>query len=483
MTAKAQLRRFSIFSALLILLAGVASSQTVNLFVSSEAGDRISAKPDRQFSDGQNTGTPTFEVNDAVNYQTIDGFGASLLEAGLVVLNALPPDQQERVLRSLFDLKEGSGFSAMKTEIAATDFQSAGPWYTYDDAPGDMELKNFSIARDLGPNGMATFIKRARKYGNFVLQTPMDYPPDWMLFDVKKKQDVDPKYFPTLARYYIRYLEEYQKQGIFIDYLSLFNEPGVYTKIPYSKILVLLRDHVGPALQESGLKTRIMLSEAPDRDDAYRKYPTVLDDPVARQYVAAVPYHGYDFKDYSKIAELKKRYSDLPFWMTEVCYAYEAGTPKSMALPVYAFEDGDFWGRQIFSDLESGASAWIYWNMILDERGGPWAISPIHGNPDPNEQHPVVVINRQTKQVSYTGLYYYLTHFSKFVRPGSVRLETSGAVDGVRVMSFRSPDGNFISELMNSRHKDMEVSLLFHQRMVRITLPAVSITSATWRNP
>jgi glucosylceramidase len=311
----------------------------------------------------------------------------------------------------------------------------------------------------------------------------MDYPPDWMLFDVKKNQDVDPKYFPTLAHYYIRYLEEYQNQGIFIAYLSLFNEPGVYTKIPYSKILVLLRDHVGPALQKSGLKTRIMLSEAPDRDDAYRNYPTVLDDPVARKYVAAVPYHGYDFKDYSKIAELKKRYSDLPFWMTEVCYAYEAGTPKSMALPVYAFEDGDFWGRQIFSDLESGASAWIYWNMILDERGGPWAISPIHGNPDPNQQHPVVVINRQTKQVSYTGLYYYLTHFSKFVRPGSVRLETSGAVDGVRVMSFRGPDGNFISELMNSRNKDMEVSLLFHQRMVRITLPAVSITSATWRNP
>jgi glucosylceramidase len=120
--------------------------------------------------------------------------------------------------------------------------------------------------------------------------------------------------------------------------------------------------------------------------------------------------------------------------------------------------------------------------MILDERGGPWAISPIHGNPDPNEQHSVVVINRQTKQVSYTGLYYYLTHFSKFIRPGAVRVDTSGAVDGVRVMSFRNPDGNFIAELMNSRKEDVEVSLLFHRRTVRITLPAVSITTATWHN-
>jgi len=353
--------------------------QTAEVYVSSKSGDRLARKPDVTFQQDGATRGAAFEVNDSVKYQKMDGFGASLLEAGIIVLNSLPMDQQEVVLRSLFDTKDGAGFTAMKTEIAGTDFQSAGPWYTYDDTPGDVEMKNFSIARDLGPNGMATFIKRARKYGKFALQAPMDYPPDWMLFDVNKNQDIDPKYFPALARYYIRYLEEYQKQGIFIDYLSLFNEPGVYTKIPYNKVRDLLRDHVGPALEKSGLRTKLMLSEAPERDDAYKNYPIVLDDPGARKYVAVIPYHGYDFKDFAKIGELKRRYSDLPFWMTEVCYAYEAGTPRSMALPVYGFEDGDYWGNVILNDLEAGASAWIYWNMILDETGGPWAVSPIHG--------------------------------------------------------------------------------------------------------
>jgi hypothetical protein len=87
--------------------------------------------------------------------------------------------------------------------------------------------------------------------------------------------------------------------------------------------------------------------------------------------------------------------------MTEVCYAYEAGTPKSMSLPRYDFEDGDFWGTQIFNDLEAHASAWIYWNMILDEKGGPWSVSYVHGNPDPNIQHPVVIIDREKKKVTY----------------------------------------------------------------------------------
>ena len=93
-----------------------------------------------------------------------------------------------------------------------------------------------------------------------------------------------------------------------------------------------------------------------------------------------------------------------------------------MSLPRYDFEDGDFWGTQIFNDLEAHASAWIYWNMILDEKGGPWSVSYVHGNPDPNIQHPVVIIDREKMKVMYTGLYYYLTHFSKFVRPGAVRV-------------------------------------------------------------
>jgi glucosylceramidase len=455
--------------------------QTAEVYVSSKSGDRLARKPSVTFQPTAATRAATFEVNDSVKHQKMDGFGASLLEAGLIVLNSLPADQQEAVLRSLFDAKEGAGFTAMKTEIAGTDFQSAGPWYTYDDVPGDVEMKNFSIARDLGPNGMATFIKRARKYGSFVLQAPMDYPPDWMLFDVNKNQDVDPKYFPALARYYMRYLEEYQKQGIFIDYLSLFNEPGVYTKIPYTKVRDLLRDHVGPALEKSGLKTKLMLSEAPERDDAYKNYPIVLDDPGARKYVAVVPYHGYEFKDFAKIAELKKRYSDLPFWMTEVCYAYEAGTPRSMALPVYSFDDGDYWGNIIFNDLETGASAWIYWNMILDETGGPWAVSVVHGNPDPNEQHPVVIINRKNKQITYTGLYYYLAHFSKFVQPGAVRVGTSGSAQGVRAMSFATPDGSISSQLINSREEDAEANVAYRGRQIHLVLPAISITTVMWK--
>src|SRR6266581_642184 len=451
-----------LLQAVIVLLTCLpAAAQDVQIYVSSKAGDRFTSKPDLHFEQRTGSGSTGFEIDDSVAFQRMDGFGASMLEAGLIILNDLPPADQESVLRALFDPKEGAGFTAMKTVLASTDFMSAGPFYTYDPVPGDVEMNHFSIARDLQPNGLITFIKRARRYGKFVLQAPMDYPPDWMLFDVDTNQDVNPKYYDALARYYLRYLQEYEKNGISIDYLSLFNEPGVYTKIPYNHI-------------------RDLLSEAPERDEAYQNYPIVLDDPAARKYVAVAPYHGYDFKDYAKIAKLHEKYPDIPLWMTEVCYAYEAGTPKSMSLPRYEFEDGDFWGTQIFNDLEAHASAWIYWNMVLDEKGGPWSVSYVHGNPDPNIQHPVVIIDRQTKKVTYTGLYYYLAHFSRFVRPGAVRIGTIGGSDGVRCAAFRTPDGRLVAQLLNSRSEDAQVRVESGGRMLLLVLPAGSILTASW---
>jgi glucosylceramidase len=476
--------RSVVLALLLAASLGLASAgaQEVKVYVSSQAGDRLAAKPSLQFAAQEKAKLPGFKINAAVTDQKIDGFGASLMEAGLICLNDLPPAAQEEVLQQLFDPEKGAGFTAMKTEIAATDFASAGPWYTYDDTPGDVELKNFSVARDLGPNGMITFIKRARQYGRFMLQAPMDYPPDWMLTNLqdREKQDVDPKYFDALAHYYLRYLQEYEKHGIFIDYLSLFNEPGIYTKIPYTKIRDLLKNHVGPLFEKEGVKTKIQLSEAPSREEA-KNYETVLSDPAARQYVASLPYHGYDFKNFEVIANLHKKYPELPLWMTEICWAYEAGAPRHVPLPRYDWEDGDFWVNQIVSDLEVGAAAWIYWNTILDEKGGPWAISPVHGNPDPNVQHPVVIINRQTKQVTYTGLYYYLAHFSKFVRPGAVRIDTKGAVSGVRCVAFRRPEGGIVAQLINSRQAETTVRLESGGRVLRVSLPAISITTCLWK--
>lgn len=496
-------RALLLVACLMLVQATAALAQTISVYVSSSGGDRLSAKKPLRFAQagtGQ-AATATFRLDENEKDQTMIGFGASFLEAGMLCLNSLPRDKQEAVLKALFDPKDGAGFSAMKTVIGATDFMSAGGWYTYNDTPGDMEMEHFSIQRDLGPNGLVTFIKRAQRYGKFVLQAPMDYPPDWMLVELndRKRQDVNPKYYDALALYYLRYLQEYEKNGIFVDYLCLFNEPGVYTKIAYPKIRELLKNHVGPLFVKNNVKTRIQLSENPTRNGARKSYPVVLDDPQARKYVATLPYHGYDFAffkrpqqvpatrengyDYSEfasIAELHRVYPDLPLWMTEACL-WNRGTPWAKPMPRYEFENGDFWGRQIIGDMKAGASGWTYWNMILDEEGGPELVSPIHGDNEGNKQHPVVIINRKTGEVTYTGLYYYLAHFSRFVRPGSVRVEAAGGTEDIEAVAFKRPDGYLVAQVVNSRKLPASAVIRWGDKSTTVALLPLSITTLLWK--
>ena len=401
----------------------------------------------------------------------------------MICLRSLPLVQQEEVLRKLFDPERGAGFSAMKTVIGATDFMSAGPFYTYDETPGDVEMKHFSIARDLGPNGLITFIKRARTYGRFVLQAPMDYPPDWMLYDVKRRQDLDPEYFGALARYYLCYLRKYEEQSVFVDYLSLFNERVSTPKSIMPKFSTCSRTMSGRCSRRKASRRRSSSARHPHGRTPTTTTPPLLDDPAARQYIASLPYHAYDWKNpqsYEEIAALHKRYPDLPLWMTEVCHAYEVGDPKTMPIPRYDFEDGDFWGNVIMSDLNAGAAGWTYWNTILDEKGGPWMVSVVHEDPEPNIQHPVVIVNRKTHKVTYTGLYYYLANFSKFVRPGEVRIGITGSASGVRCMAFQKPKGGHVAELINSSNKDVPVQLNSGDRALTVNLPALSITTLLW---
>lgn len=489
----------SAFQILLVWVCVTAAfGQEVAIYVSSRAGDRLTPKPPVRFVPQERANRPLFRIMTGDMFQRMDGFGASFQEAGMICLNSLPRAKQADVLRSLFDARRGAGFSAMSIPIAGSDFSSAGPWYSYDEAPGDVLMKKFSIRRDLEPNGLITYIRLAQRYGKFMLQASMDYPPDWMLVNLAKNQKVNPDYYDALARYYLHYVREYERQGVFISYLSLFDEPRTasdgYSKISYPEIRNLLKKYVGPLFTNEDVKTQIMLSAPPSRQDASNEFPIVLSDPQARRYVAGLPYHGDGSAsqpgNFDKIASLHDPYQYLPLWMIGNHGAGALASSCSSAhLPRSTFEAGACWGNTIVSDLKAGASAWIYGNMVLDQGGGPWLSSSVHRDPDPNPQQPVVIVDRKSGKVTYTWIYYYLEHFSKFVRPGAIRVLFDGRFPGLRGVAFLSPEPaggwHWVVELLNNRQTSARVQIDFEvdwiRRSCRLTLPAASITTCVWK--
>ncbi len=484
----------SILSIELILAFIIASgcsnpkSPVISVFSSSKDGDRLTKKEETRFIRYKKSTLPEIVVNDSIKYQKIDGFGATFNEAGMICLNSLDGELSRSVLKNLFDPDSGAGFTVMKSPIAACDFASAGPWYSYCDTPGDTALKTFSIERDLRPDGLIPFIKKASEFGRFEIETTMDFAPDWMYVSLKEdEKHIKPIYYGTLAGYYSRYVRSYAANGITLGYLNLFNEAenSWYSNVTYKAMGEMIRNHVGPRFKADGLTTKIQLGETSNRPEAIRKFPSALDDPEVRKYISTLTVHGYDWDQFSTLTELHLKYPDIPIWQTEVCYARVGNKPTNEPpggpdhLPVYEFSDGEFWGNMIMNDMKNWVSAWVYWNMILDQDGGPWLVSVEHGDPDDNRQQPVVIINRNTKEVTYTGLYYYLAHFSKFIRPGAYRIDCTGGSPQLNFAGFLNADGTVVLNIINNG-SDTETKIMWNNDMKTQSLKGHSITTLVW---
>jgi glucosylceramidase len=462
----------------------------ISVYSSSQDGDRLTKKDGMKFTSDKELSLPVIKVDEATLFQKIDGFGATFNEAGMICLNSLNTETSDSVLRMLFDPVSGAGYTIMKSPIAACDFASAGPWYTYNDTPGDTSMSHFSIERDLKPNGLITFIKAASKHGKFEIESPMDFAPDWMYYSLKQgEKHIKPEYYGALARYYSKYLQAYAANGITINYLNLFNEADNtwYSNVTYKVMGEMIKKFVVPRLRSDGLTTKIQLGETSNRPEALRKFPDILSDPEVRKQISSLTVHGYDWDKFSTLTELHNKFPDIPIWQTEVCYARVGGLPtneppdRPLQLPVYEFSDGEFWGNMIMNDLKNQVSVWVYWNMILDQSGGPWLVSVEHGDPDDNRQHPVVIIDQITKEVTYTGLYYYLAHFSKFIRPGAYRIDCTGGTPRLNFTGFRNTDGSIILNIINNGD-ETACKILWMNKMVIQKLKTHSITTLKWNS-
>jgi glucosylceramidase len=460
------------------------------------AGDRLATKAPIQFETLSSTKVPSFEIHTGNMLQQMTGFGATFSEAGMICLGDLSVSQQESVLQGLFDSDRGAGFSLMKTPIAGGAFMAAGPWYSYDDVPGDIEMKHFSVKRDVEPDGIITFIKRAQHYGNFRLDATMEYPPDWMLVDPATNQSVRPEYYDALARYYLTYVRKYQDEGVFVQDVTLFEEPRQqdqgYTAISYLAIGDLLKNHVAPLFASGGMNVQLIPAAARTAAEAYRSYPAITHDAETRQYLRdlSVEEDTLSSKEVSSdsIAALHRAYPDLRLLMSRDGMRHRAGWAAGESTTQGGFEDGQSWGDIIASDIEAGASGWIYQNTILDENGGPWLMSNPHHAPENNAKEPLVIINRQSRTVRYTGLYYSLAHFSKFVRPGALRVLMDGKYPGLHGLAFLSPDPKggwrWVVEMINDRPESTPIQIAFElnviHRAFQITLAASSVTTFVW---
>ena len=404
-------------------------------------------------------------VDPSKSFQTVVGIGGALTDAAAETFYKLPEESRRQFLRDCFDPQNGIGYTLGRTHINSCDFSSAS--YTYV-ADGDKELKSFNIAPDL--KYRVPFIKEAlaaagKEFSLFI--SPWS-PPAWMKDnnDMLHGGKLKPDCQDAWARYYANFIQAYEKEGIPIWGLTVQNEPMavqtwescVYTG---QEERDFLKNHLGPVLWQAGLKEKKIMIWDHNRGMMFQRAQAVLDDPDAAQYVWGVAFHWYVGNHFENVSRVHEAYPNTHLLFTEGC-----DSPFD-ASKLDDWHYGELYGRSMIHDFNNGSAGWTDWNVLLDERGGPnhvgnFCFAPIHGD-------------TKTGQLRRMNSYYYIGHFSKFIRPGARRIISSSTLDNLLTTAFVNRDGKKAVVVMNTSDNEQPFYLWMNGRAAQTASPARSI--------
>jgi glucosylceramidase len=277
-----------------------------------------------------------------------------------------------------------------------------------------------------------------------------------------------PEYYQTWADYYVKFVQEYKKEGINIWGLSVQNEP-MATQTWESCIYTadqerdFVKNNLGPTLAKAGMSDKKLMVWDHNRGIMYQRAKVILDDTVASKYVWGVAFHWYTGNHYENVRMVKEAFPDKNVLFTEGClYPFDYKTLNE-------WHWGEQYGEAVIKDLNNGASGWVDWNILVDETGGPnhvgnFCLAPVVGN-------------TKTGEVVYMNSFYYLGHFSKFIRPGAKRITCSTNDDEFLATAAINPDSTIVVVALNTTDKAKDYKVWIDGRGITANCPAHSIST------
>jgi glucosylceramidase len=277
-----------------------------------------------------------------------------------------------------------------------------------------------------------------------------------------------PAYRSAWANYYTKFIRAYEADGIPIWGISVQNEPMatqrwescIYTA---EEERDFLKKHLGPAMKKAGYGDKKIIVWDHNRDLINHRVQTILSDKKAAKYVWGVGFHWYETWTggqpmFDNLGRVQEDYPDVNLIFTEGC------NEKFDAAKYQYWPNAERYGRSMINDFNQGTVAWTDWNILLDQNGGPnhvgnFCFSPVHAD-------------TRTGELVYTPSYYYIGHFSKFIRPGAKRVGTASSRSHLLSTTFRNPDGQFVTVVMNHTDQPIAYKLYVGEHAVAQEIPA-----------
>lgn len=430
----------------------------------TNANDRFARKtsPRWQIAAGQ-TAESAIVLSPEKESQSILGFGAAFTDAACYTFNLLSPAAREPLFHELFHPTE-MGLSVCRTCIGSSDYSTKV--YSYDEGDADPELKRFSIEQDR--QYILPMLREARKANPelFLFSSPWS-PPGWMKAGGSMLGgSMRRRYLPTYAQYFLKFLQAYAEAGVPIQAVTPQNEvdtdqdgrmPACIWPQEYE--IAFVRDNLGPLLEKEGLATKIWILD--HNYNLWGRAVAELDDPGLRKYCNAIAWHGYVGTP-DMMTKAHEAHPDGEMHWTE-------GGPDYTS-PDY-LTDWAKWAQTFTAALRNWSSSITGWNLALDEQGRP--------NIGPFPCGGLVTIHSQTREITRSGQYWALAHFSRAIRQGARRFESDSTLAGINHAAFANPDGTRILVITNAGPaKSAAVQLGTMQ--ADIALDEDSVTTWVW---
>jgi len=203
----------------------------------------------------------------------------------------------------------------------------------------------------------------------------------------------------------------------------------------------------------------------------FQRASVIFDDPKASKYAWGMGFHWYETwaggqPMFENVAKVHETYPTKNLIFTEGCAdSFNPDRYQNWA-------NGEKYGKSMINDFNNGTLAWTDWNILLDEKGGPnhvgnFCFAPVHAD-------------LTTGKLIYTPSYYYIGHFSKFIRPNAKRISSVASRSQLLTTSFVNTDGKIVTVVMNQSESNIDYKLYVDTNAAAISIPAHSIQTLVY---
>lgn len=382
-----------------------------------------------------------------VEYQRIFGFGGAMTQASALNLLRMPEEKRREIYRTYFG-KEGIRYNYCRIHIGSSDFCESPYDYVEE---GDAALDTFSLKQE--EETVFRVIKEIEADTGCKLEiiaTPWS-PPAWMKTNQNRCNGgkLKKEYNQVWADYYVKYILLARQKGIHVSILSIQNEPNanvswdscIYTA---QEERDFLKKYLGPTLEKNGLGDVKILIWDHNKDLILPRVSCIMEDPEAARYVWGAAFHWYAGDHFSALDIVHQRYPQLHLFYTEGCHGgVSRKTGKWCA--------GETFAHEMFGDLNHWTEACIDWNLVLNRQGGPSYAGNYCDAP--------ILCGDGYQDYQMESTFYYIGHFSKFVKPGAVRIGCSRFAQSVEACAFKNPDGQLVLVVMNRNGEKQDLCI------------------------